>query len=70
MKCRIVLDLKNEPKENDILVFDGKQFVCVNKDYFLRFIKNEVKDALEKVDNLSVELDKVKKDVNVLKGEE
>lgn len=33
---KIILELKNEPKKDDILIFDGKQWVATSKDLLLK----------------------------------
>ena len=33
---KVILELKNEPKKDDILIFDGKQWVATSKDLLLK----------------------------------
>lgn len=52
---KIVLELKNEPKKDDILIFDGKQFVATSKDLLLKPFTDNLasfeKNINSKIDN-------------------
>ena len=66
MKLKIVLELENEPKKDDILVFNGEKFECVSKSSFLR----ELKDINIALDNVDKALQKISEDIRILKGED
>lgn len=67
---KVVLELKNKPAKDDILIFDGKEFECINKDMFLKNIKKEVFLLEERVRILEQENAVVNKEIKILKGEE
>lgn len=52
---KIILELKNEPKKDDILIFDGKQWVATSKDLLLKPFTDNLasfeKDINSKVDS-------------------
>lgn len=61
---KIVLDVKNTPIKNDLLIFNGKEWECVSKDKVLDLLRNEVKDLQKEVLELKQENDKFKLAVN------
>lgn len=63
---KVVLDLKNNPKKDDILIFDGKNFECKNYKLFLKDII-VLKDRLEALEETIRILNK---EIRVLKGED
>lgn len=61
---KLVLDLKNEPTEDDVLIFDGKQWKCIKKAQLLNdmpLLKKEVNDFKEETKE---SLESFKKQIN------
>lgn len=50
---KLVLELKNEPKKDDVLIFDGERFVCVKKDIFLKSLDAKICDLNNKISQLN-----------------
>jgi hypothetical protein len=67
---KILIDMKNTPKKNDILVFDGKVFECVNKDVILKDLITKNFLLEERVKILEQENEVVNREIRILKGEE
>lgn len=61
---KIVLDVKNTPSENDILVFTKGAWLCVNKDKVLDPFRQEIKELRQEVENQKQENERLKKAVN------
>ena len=57
---KAVFDVKNRPKENDLLIYDGTQFKTISKDSLLFELKSEN----EKLKN---EIVKLKNDIDIFK---
>lgn len=57
---KIVLDLQNNPSENDIIVYTKGAWLCVNKDKVLDQLRQEI-------NKLKQEKEKLEKDFQALK---
>lgn len=54
---KLILELKDEPKEDDVLIFDGKKWKPISRRLFLL-------ETDRKIKNLSDEMSQFKSDVN------
>lgn len=62
--AKIVLELKNEPTKNDIICYNGNEWVCVSKNQFLSQVERN-KNKLEELENkLDQELTEIKTRIN------
>lgn len=50
---KIMLELKNEPKKGDMLIFNGKEFECRSKDW----IENDILERLKGYEKLLLTFD-------------
>lgn len=67
---KLVLELKNKPKKGDVLVFDGKNFECVSSESFLRGLNSELRLLKNRVIILTDDVNGLKEEIKILKGEE
>lgn len=61
---KLVLELKNEPLKNDILLYNGSGWECVSKNLFMKEYNKKLADLESKNDELEKELKEFKKQVN------
>lgn len=60
----IVLELKNKPKDGDILVYDKDGFKSISKSVFLSELSKEIKE----LQKLKKEIKEMKDSINILRG--
>lgn len=66
---KVMIEIKNVPQKNDVLIFDGNQFECINKNMFFQDLIEEnfrVKDELRIINEKLIELSN---EIKYLKGE-
>ncbi len=61
---KIVLELQNEPQKNDVLLFDGKKWVCISKNLFLKEYNKQLADLQTENETLRKDLNEFKKGAN------
>lgn len=61
---KLVIDIKGEPKKDDILIFDGNQYKPISKDEFLFKTKKELEDIKKEFEKLKEEINVFKEGVN------
>ena len=61
---KIVLDVRNTPTENDILIFKNGMWECVNKEKVLNSFRQEIALIKQDVINMKNENETLKKAVN------
>ena len=67
---KIVLDLKNKPKKDDIVIFDGENFECKNYKILFKDLKNEVNVLKDRMEALEDTIRILNKEIRILKGED
>ena len=68
--AKIVVNIKGEPKNGDILVFEDGSFKCINSEKYLLNLKKDIKEIKAEIENIKKILDNHNKDIKLLKGEE
>ena len=67
---KIILELKNKPEENDVLIFRNGGFKCLNKDVFLNELDARCFANHKDIELLKSEIEELKKEIRFLKGED
>ena len=49
---KVVVDVKGNPKKNDVIVFDGKNFVFINKNHICLDNDIKIKNLTEYIEEL------------------
>lgn len=60
----VVLKLKGEPKEDDLILFIDGEWKIVSKKVFLQQVKEELKNTNKRVDDLENQLQKALGNIN------
>lgn len=61
---KIVLELKNEPNKNDIICYNGSEWVCISTNQFLYQVELNKKKLEELDTKLDQELANLKEQIN------
>lgn len=61
---KIVVDIKGKLKKNDILIYDGDNFIPANKDFILFDLQQEIARLKNHNDKLRNEINAFKEGVN------
>lgn len=61
---KIVVDIKGKLKKNDILIYDGDNFIPANKDFILFDLQQEIARLKDYNDKLKNEINAFKEGVN------
>ena len=61
---KIVLEIKNTPQKNDILVYNGSEWECVSKDQFLNRVTLLEKGRKQDNETYEKELENLKTQIN------
>jgi hypothetical protein len=67
---KFVLELKNKPRKDDILVFNGESFECVSKQSLIKKLELNICDMDISLKNIDFTLEELSKEIRLLKGEE
>lgn len=60
----VVLKLKGEPKEDDLILFIDGEWKIVSKKVFLQQVKEELKNTNKRIDDLENQLQKALGNIN------
>lgn len=60
----VVLKLKGEPKEDDLILFIDGEWKIVSKKVFLQQVKEELKNTNKRIDDLQDQLQKALGNIN------
>ena len=60
----VVLKLKGEPKEDDLILFIDGEWKIVSKKVFLQQVKEDLKNTNKRVDELESQLKKALENIN------
>lgn len=60
----VVLKLKGEPKEDDLILFIDGEWKIVSKKVFLQQVKEELKNTNKRIDDLESQLQKALGNIN------
>ncbi len=61
---KVVLEIKNEPQKNDILLYNGSGWESISKNLFMKEYNKKLADLQAENERLSKELNNFKKGVN------
>lgn len=61
---KLVLELKNEPLKNDILLYNGSGWECISKNLFMKEYNKKIADLQADNEALRKELNDFKKGAN------
>lgn len=61
---KLVLEIKNEPQKNDILLYNGSGWESISKNLFMKEYNKQLADLQAENERLSKELNSFKKGVN------
>lgn len=67
---KFVLELKNKPRKDDILVFNGESFECVSKQSLIKKLELDIRNIDISLENIDLTLEELDKEIKLLKGEE
>lgn len=66
---KLVLELKNKPRDGDILIFDKDGFKSVSKSVFLSELLKDIKELKIALNNADNSINKLNNEIKYLKGE-
>ena len=68
MNNKVIIDLKlNNLTENDIIVYNGKEWISIKKEVFLGNVTSEIDKLRQEIKTLKDEKDNIEKDVQKTK---
>ena len=74
---KVQIDVVDKVVAGDMLIFDGKHFVAINKDKLLRDVNNNIMKLEDRIVNLGEKVIKLEntikdleREIRILKGEE
>ena len=66
---KLVLELKNNPEQGDILVFNGTKFECISKNKFLEELITDIYNLNVSVGNINETLTNLDGRLRIQEGE-
>lgn len=69
MNNKVIIDLKlNNLTENDIIVYNGKEWISIKKEVFLGKVHKKISELEKENGNLKEDISNVKKDIEKMKN--
>lgn len=65
---KIVIELKNIPKKDDVLVFDGTYFECISKSKFLKSVTDDIKSLKTRMTKAEEDIAELQEDMTEQQG--
>ena len=55
---KIVLEIANKPKKNDLLIFNGKEWEAINKDLLLKHLSDKIEETSKSNKEANLEINR------------